>query len=134
MVLIGLEVTQDFIKGKNMKINDIIKEDENSNNYDTMLLKNVLDILVLYKSTGTNNTHINNIINELSKKDIFVYKEDLIAIIKNLGYSIDKNIIQFDGEDDVPDDIDMDSDNDGEEEGYDPVSQMAQDATQKRIK
>lgn len=110
-----------------MKISDLY-EDGKSEEYNTTLDQEIMDILVLYNASGVAKTNIENVINELKKKDIAVELDELKDVIKQLGYTVTDGDIEFEAASDNP----MDDLEQGEE--YDPVSDMAKDATNKRVK
>ena len=109
-----------------MKISDLFENKKEQ--YDDKLKRQIMDVLVLYNVTGTNKTNINNIVTELNKEGLSVDRSSLEDIIKEIGFDVEDEMVIFsDNIGDAEDYLD-----DGED--YDPVSNMASNAMNKRMK
>ncbi len=106
-----------------MKISDLYESKKED--YDEHLKRQVMDVLVLYNVTGTNQTNILNIVSELEKEGLSIDIESLTEIIQDIGFDVNGEVVSFDnseGDDTLED---------GEE--FDPVSSMAAKATKDRM-
>lgn len=115
-----------------MKISDIYE----ASTFDDNLERNIQDVVMLFKANDIGSTNIENLINELNKRDLTTNIEDVTTIITKLGYKVDNNnnvVINPDNIDkstDVGIDDNIEGNNKTE---FNPALQKAKSALNKRM-
>lgn len=123
-----------------MKIADLY-EDSNED-FNEKFKKAINDILMMFDVNNVTHTNVNNIIEELRKRDFSPTKEDIIEIIEEhpqFEMDEDENVIIVQASEDELEGSEDDSEEEFEdpstssEDGYNPAKDTAKKAAQDRL-
>lgn len=122
-----------------MKISDLFESEKSENEkYDKEIKKQLMDVLMMFKTNDVQETDVNNVISELSDKGYSVSKDDIVDIIENMDeFEVEDDLIKLvvDDEEAIEEPDEMaDDDPSVEGEGtYSEIDQIAKKATDERM-